>query len=103
MLNTIAGAVVFLSRSPELQLLAKATLILFASLAIARLATRARASARHMIIAASFAALIALPILVASVPAIAIEMPAAPAVTPTPATAAPIAPAASAIQPDDAP
>ena len=74
MLTTLTGAALWLSRSIELSVLAKATLILFAALVTVRLARRARASVRHLVIAASFAALIALPILVASIPAIAIEL-----------------------------
>ncbi|HWI18654.1 MAG TPA: hypothetical protein VNT81_12960, partial [Vicinamibacterales bacterium] len=71
-------AVLWISASPELSLLVKATVIVAAALLIARLAFRSRASVRHVVIATAFAALIALPILAASVPAIAIEVPAAP-------------------------
>ena len=100
MLNTItlfgAGAVVFLSRSPELAWLAKATLILLSCLAITRMTRRARASVRHVIIAASFASLIALPVLIAFVPAIGIEVEASaaavlPPLSPAPSTAPPSA------------
>lgn len=76
MFDNLAGAVLFVSRSPELALLAKATVILLACLVATRIAFRARASVRHVIVASSFAALLALPILVASIPAIAIEVPA---------------------------
>lgn len=76
MLNTLAGVLILVSRSPELALLAKATLILGACLAITRAASRARASARHVILATSFASLMALPLLIAAIPAIAIEVPA---------------------------
>lgn len=89
MLNSLAGAMLFLSDSPELALLAKATLILLACLAITRAAARARASVRHVIVAASFAALAALPILMASVPAMAIEMPAPPPAEPRDVSFAP--------------
>src|SRR4026209_877572 len=85
MLNAVAGAVVFLSRSPELALLAKATLILLSCLAITRMTRRARASARHVIIATSLVSLVALPVLIAFVPAIGIEVEATAAVLP-PAT-----------------
>lgn len=83
MLNILAGVLIFLSLSSEVALLAKATVILIATLAVTRAASRARASSRHLIVATSFAALLALPALVASVPAIAIEMP-APVVTEPP-------------------
>ena len=82
MLNTIAGVILFLSRSPELALLVKATLILIACLAITRSSRRARASARHVILATSFASLIVLPVLIVSVPAIGIEVEATAAVLP---------------------
>ena len=100
MLNAIAEAVVFLSRSPELALLTKATLMLLSGLAIARVARRARASVRHVIIATSFASLVALPVLIAFVPAIGIEVEASAAVLPAASSqtsAAPHAPARSAV------
>ena len=74
--SSLAGVVVWLSRSPELALLVKATLVLLAGLAVARLAVRARASVRHLVVASSFVALVALPLVIAFVPAIAIEVPA---------------------------
>jgi beta-lactamase regulating signal transducer with metallopeptidase domain len=82
MLNLLPGALIFLSESSELALLVKATLILIACLVLTRMTSRARASVRHLIVAASFAALVALPAIVASVPAIAIEMPAPTATEP---------------------
>jgi beta-lactamase regulating signal transducer with metallopeptidase domain len=100
MLNAIAEAVVFLSRSPELALLTKATLMLLSGLAIARVARRARASVRHVIIATSFASLVALPVLIAFVPVIGIEVEASAAVLPAASSqtsAAPHAPARSAV------
>ena len=57
-------------------MLVKATLVLLAGLAVARLAVRARASVRHLVVASSFLALVALPLVIAFVPAIAIEVPA---------------------------
>ncbi|MEP6782283.1 MAG: M56 family metallopeptidase [Acidobacteriota bacterium] len=76
MMQNLSGAVLLLSGSIELSLIVKATLLLMAALAGAALARRARASTRHIVVATSFAALIALPILIAMVPAIAIEVPA---------------------------
>jgi len=97
MLSTLTAAALWLSGSSELSVLAKATLLLIASLVTVKLARRSRASVRHLVIATSFAALIALPILVASIPAIAIEMPAAPAaVQRSVPEAAPSVPAAAA-------
>ena len=59
----------------ELSLLAKATLILLVGLAVTALARTARASARHLVIATLFVALIALPLLIVFVPAMAIDVP----------------------------
>lgn len=74
MLSNLTGAILWLSSSAELSLLVKATLVLGAALAAATLAKRARASARHLVVATAFAALVALPALIASIPAIAIEV-----------------------------
>ena len=78
MLDAIAAAALFVSQAPELSLVAKATVILVVSLAITLTAAQARASVRHVIIASSFAALLALPFVLAAAPAIRIEV-AAPA------------------------
>jgi beta-lactamase regulating signal transducer with metallopeptidase domain len=68
-----------LSGRPELSLLVKASLILGAGLAITQLTRTARASARHLVIATTFATLIALPIVLAAAPALTIDV----AVTPS--------------------
>ena len=81
MIPNLSGAALWLSNSFELSLLAKATLILLAGLAVTALARTARASARHLVIATSFAALVALPLLIAFVPAMAIDVPIAKAQT----------------------
>src|SRR4051812_30557783 len=86
MMATLSGVVLMLSGSTELSLIVKATVLLIAALAGAGLARRARASVRHVMIATSFAALIALPILITVVPAIAVEVPA----TTATATAPPV-------------
>ena len=88
MLDALAEAVLFLSQAPELSLIAKATVILLVTLAIAGAATRARASVRHVIVASSFAALVALPFVLAAAPPIRIEV-AAPQAS-APLIAAPI-------------
>lgn len=82
MMNAFGGVLILLTDSSEVALIVKATLILVAALLIARFASRARASVRHVIVAASFAALLALPVLIASVPAIGVEMPAPPTSAP---------------------
>lgn len=104
MTPNLSSAALILSGSPELLLLAKATVILSAALVITRFAARSRASARHLIVATAFAALLALPVLVASVPAIAFEVPAPPRpestarVEGSPSAASPVA-VASPIEP----
>ena len=75
MIPNLSGAALWLSNSFELALLAKATLILLAGLAVTALARRARASARHLVIATLFVALVALPMMIAFVPAMAIDVP----------------------------
>ena len=97
MMPDFAGAAVLLSSSPELSLLVKATLILAVAIGATQLARTARASARHLIIATSFIALIGLPIVVASLPALTIEVRA------TPAGSSDLKKAATAERSDDGP
>ena len=78
MIPNLSGAALLLSDYFELSLLAKASLILIGGLAVTALARTARASARHFVIATAFAALVALPILIAFVPAMSIDVPVAP-------------------------
>jgi len=80
MIANLSGAALLLFGSIELSLI-KATLILLFGLVITQLAKMSRASNRHVVIATCFAALVALPILIAAVPAMSIEVPAAPAST----------------------
>jgi beta-lactamase regulating signal transducer with metallopeptidase domain/ankyrin repeat protein len=75
---TIPDAVLALSGSPELSIVLKATVILTFALAVVRLAGRARASVRHLVLAAMFAALIALPLVIALAPGIRIDVAVAP-------------------------
>src|SRR5688572_30642482 len=70
------------SQSLVMSWLVKATLILIAGMAVTQLARKARASVRHLVIASSFAALVALPALLALTPAMTIDVP----VTVSPAT-----------------
>jgi bla regulator protein blaR1 len=77
MLSTIAHAVILLTQSIELSILAKATVMLTLGLAAVRLAVRAPASVRHLLLTATFAALIALPLAAVIVPGVVIQVPVA--------------------------
>lgn len=72
---SLPDAALLLSQTFELSLLLKATAILLTGLVVTQLARKARASVRHLVIAASFAALIALPLLLAAAPAMTIDVP----------------------------
>jgi hypothetical protein len=99
MMSSASDVALLLSQSVELSLLMKATVILLAGLVITHLTRTARASVRHLVVASVFAALIALPALLAGAPAMTIDVP----VTPSPlltstspaATAAPEIPGAA--------
>ena len=80
MMPSMSDVALLLSQTVELSLIVKATLILCAGLIITQLARRARASVRHLVMATSFAALIALPVLLTVAPAMTIDVP----VTPSP-------------------
>lgn len=75
MRDEIAGVAVWLSQSAELSLIVKATLIVLVALAVVRLARRARASVRHLVIATGFGALLALPALLVVAPPITVDLP----------------------------
>jgi beta-lactamase regulating signal transducer with metallopeptidase domain len=75
MMPAFTDAALWLSRTVELSLLAKATLLLAAALTATRLARHARASVRHLVIASCFVALIVLPALLAGAPAMTIDVP----------------------------
>ena len=77
MIATIAQAVISLTQSIELSILAKATVMLALGLASARLAVRARASLRHLLLTVTFAAVMALPIAAIAVPGVVIQVPVA--------------------------
>ena len=100
MTQTITEAALALSGSVELSILGKVTVMLLLGLAAARLAAHARASRRHLLLAATFAALLAIPLVAVAAPGVAIELAApAPSVAspaPAPAAVAPAAPAAPA-------
>ena len=75
MTSTISEAALFLNGWLELSILSKATILLVLGLAASSLARRGRASVRHVVLAATFAALLALPLIVLAVPSFKIEVP----------------------------
>jgi beta-lactamase regulating signal transducer with metallopeptidase domain len=75
MTSTVADAALFLSSAAGLSIMAKATLFLALGLTATWLARRGRASVRHLLLAATFATLLALPVLVLLGPAVSIEIP----------------------------
>ncbi|RPI22381.1 MAG: hypothetical protein EHM61_22415 [Acidobacteria bacterium] len=75
MMSTIADAAVFSSSSAAVSILLKGTLFVILGLAAAWLARRQRASVRHLLLAATFATLLALPFLVLLGPAVSVEIP----------------------------
>ena len=96
---TIPEAILALSRSPELSILLKATVLLTLALVVVRMAGRARAAVRHLILASTFAALAALPLVIAAAPGVRVDI----AVTPSkPAQTVAAAPAAAVISPSTA-
>jgi hypothetical protein len=88
MLSTIAQTMISLTQSIELSILAKATVMLTLGLAAARLAVQAPASVRHLLLTATFAALIALPLAAVTVPGVVIQVPVANAEGPIAASSA---------------
>src|SRR5262245_29421089 len=76
MISTISEAAVALGRLVELSILGKATIILVTGLTIVMLSRRARASVRHLLLAATLAAVLALPLIVVAVPELTIGVPA---------------------------
>jgi beta-lactamase regulating signal transducer with metallopeptidase domain len=77
MIATLADAAVTMSQSVELSIVAKSTAIVAAGLVAARLASHARASVRHLFLAATFASLVALPLLLVAWPHATIDVPVA--------------------------
>src|SRR5262245_34551032 len=82
-ISTISEAAVALGRLVELSILGKATVILMIGLTIVMLSRRARASVRHLLLAATLAAVLALPLIVWAVPEVIIGVPASQAVEST--------------------
>src|SRR5262245_36697579 len=79
MMSTITEAAVALGRLVELSILGKATVILAIGLTVVMMSRRARASVRHLLLAATLAAVLALPLIVWAVPEVTIGVPASPA------------------------
>src|SRR3954471_14488209 len=100
---TIPDAILALSHSPELSILLKATVLMALALVVVRMAGHSRAAVRHLILASTFAALAALPLVIAAAPGLRIDIAVTPskpvqtiAAEPTaavisPSTAAPVA------------
>ena len=86
MIPRTIDAVLSLSSSVELSILVKATIMLTVGLTAVRLASRTQASVRHWILAATFGALIALPLVVIAAPDMTVQLPVRPArMQPSPA------------------
>lgn len=76
MISTINEAAVTFSSWVELSILGKATMILVIGLTVVGLARRARASVRHLLLTATFAAVFALPLIVMVAPDVIVGVPA---------------------------
>jgi beta-lactamase regulating signal transducer with metallopeptidase domain len=76
MMSILTDAAVYLTSVAVVAILVKATLFLVVGLCAVWLTRRARASVRHLLLAATFATLIVLPALVLVGPAVSIEVPA---------------------------
>jgi beta-lactamase regulating signal transducer with metallopeptidase domain len=94
MRQTMTDAALVLSSSIALSILAKVTVLLALGLTATWLAGRARASRRHLVLAATFAALLALPLVAVLAPAVAIELAASPPADSAAASSAPAPPTA---------
>ena len=77
MTPAISEALAALVIRPELSILLKVTLVLLLGLAAVRLLARARASLRHLILTATFASLLAIPVVESLSPPVAVEVRAA--------------------------
>ena len=76
MISTINEAALTLSRWVELSILGKATIMLVIGLTVVKLAGRSRASVRHLLLTATFATVLALPLIVLAAPEVLIGVPA---------------------------
>jgi len=75
MISTLSEAAVALGRLVELSILGKATIILVIGLTVVMLSRRARASVRHLLLAATLAAALALPLITWAAPEVIIGVP----------------------------
>jgi len=98
MISTINEALVALSRWVELSILGKATIMLVIGLTVVKLAGRARASVRHLLLMSTFATVSALPLVVLAAPEVLIGVP-VPRAAETITHSAPPTPPAAAIEP----
>jgi beta-lactamase regulating signal transducer with metallopeptidase domain len=94
-MTPFAQAAVSLSQSPELSMAVKATVLIAIGLAAVRVAARSRASVRHLLLAATFGAILTLPLAAAYSLDIPLSVPAdrTAGTVPDRATAAPPVPA----------
>src|SRR5215467_1648261 len=90
---TFPEAILALSRSPELSVLFKATMLLILAIAAAQTAVRARAAVRHLIFASAFVALAALPLVMSTTPGVRVGIAVKPSIATPAVTAPPVAPA----------
>jgi beta-lactamase regulating signal transducer with metallopeptidase domain len=86
MITTISETIVAAGESPEIMLVLKATCALTLGLVVARVARGARASVRHLVLTATFVALVALPIAMALVPPVTVQVASAAATAAVPQT-----------------
>jgi beta-lactamase regulating signal transducer with metallopeptidase domain len=90
MISTITEMMLALGGRIELSILSKATIILLSGLVIARLAGRARASMRHLLLASTLLIALALPIIAVIAPEVTIEISGASELSASPRTAVPV-------------
>jgi beta-lactamase regulating signal transducer with metallopeptidase domain len=77
MKSTITDFVLSLSRWAELAILGKTTVIVTLGLIAVRVTSRARASVRHLLLATTFATMLAFPLVFTTAPALTIDIPVA--------------------------
>ena len=99
-MTTVADAAVLVTSGAGLSILLKATLVLALGLAAARLASRQRASLRHLVLAVTFATLVALPLVLLIGPEVPIQVPSA---TPRVTRSSSVAPVTEGLAPPGAP
>ena len=97
MTSSISEMALLVSRSVELSILGKATLMLALGLTAAWLAGRGRASVRHLFLVATFGMLLALPLVILIAPRVTIDVPVSRVIDPSVAPGA--VPAAGSLAP----